>query len=138
MQHQAGPSEHRAEERGQRRGHLAELREDQHLLLPGRDHLGELAQPRQLAAVAFASQAPSPSQCDGMVADLLEAHQIREHEAAALDALAPRASCVAPARRPPARRAPPAVRLSRQNAFTSVLSGRSAMTVLSVFSRRRM
>ena len=36
---------------GQRRGHLAELGEDQHLLLPRRDDLGDLAQAGQLAAV---------------------------------------------------------------------------------------
>ena len=51
VQHQARPAEHRPEERRERRGHLAELGEDQHLLLPRGDHLGDLAQPRELAAV---------------------------------------------------------------------------------------
>ena len=67
------------------RGHLAELREDEHLLLLGRDHLGDLAQPRPLAAVLFAPRAVAQP-LRRMIADLLEAHQERQHHAFALHA----------------------------------------------------
>ena len=86
VQDEAGPAENRAEERRQRRRRLAELGEDQHLLLPRGDHLGDLAQPGQLAAVLLGPGAVAQP-LRGMVADLLEAHQNREHDAPALDAL---------------------------------------------------
>jgi hypothetical protein len=69
------------------------------------------------------------------LADLLEAHEICEHEAAPLDALGLAGDgalhlvdrlLVEPSL--PAR--------GRQNAFTSVLSGRSATIARSVLSRR--
>ena len=86
MQHEPGAPEDLAEKRRQRRGHLAELGEDQHLLLLGRDHLGDLAQPRPLAAVGLRPGAVAQP-LRRMVADLLEAHQGRQHEALARDAL---------------------------------------------------
>ena len=86
VQHQARPAEHGAEERGQRRGHLPELGEDQRLLLARGDLLGDLAQARELAAVLFGPGVVAQP-LRGMVADLLEAHQEGEHEAAALDAV---------------------------------------------------
>ena len=45
VQDEARPAEDRFEKRRQRCGHLAELREDEHLLLLRRDDLGDLAQP---------------------------------------------------------------------------------------------
>ena len=86
VQDEAGPAEHGAEERRQRRGHLPELGEDEHLLLPGGDHLGDLAQPRELAAVLLGPGAVAEP-LRGMVADLLEPHQEGEHDAPALDAV---------------------------------------------------
>ena len=50
---------------GQRLGHLPELREDEHLLLPRGDLLADLAQPAELAAVLPRRQAPSPSHWAG-------------------------------------------------------------------------
>ena len=92
VQHQAGAAEHGAEERGERRGHLAELGEDQHLLLPGGDHLGDLAQARELAAVGFGPGAVAQP-LRGMVADLLEAHEEGQHEPPALRCRRPASSC---------------------------------------------
>ena len=54
-----------AEKRGERRADLAELREDEHLLLLRRDRLGELAQARELAAVGLGASRRRPSHCDG-------------------------------------------------------------------------
>lgn len=53
VQHEPGTTEHGAQERPERRGDLAELREYKRLLLFGRDDLGELAQPRPFAAVTL-------------------------------------------------------------------------------------
>ena len=85
VQDEPGATEDLAEKRRQRRGDLAELGEHQHLLLLGRDDLGDLAQPRQLAAVGL-RPATIAEPLRRMIADLLEAHQGREHEAPALDA----------------------------------------------------
>ena len=84
VQNQAGPPEDRAEESGQRRSHLAELGEDEHLLLLGRDHLGDLAQTGPLAAVVLAPRAVAQP-LRRMIADLFEAHQERQHETLALN-----------------------------------------------------
>src|SRR5258706_8525062 len=51
VQDKAGPPEYRAKERRQRRRCLLELAEDQRLLLPGRNHLHDVAQTREFAAV---------------------------------------------------------------------------------------
>ena len=53
VQHEPGSAEHRAQKRRKRRGDFAELREDQHLLLLRGNDLGDLAQARELAAVAL-------------------------------------------------------------------------------------
>ena len=106
VQHQPGAAEDPAEECGQRRGHLAELGEHQHLLLPRGDHLGDLAQARQLAAVRLGPGAVAQP-LRRMVADLLEPHQHRQHDALALDAVG-LLQAASPDPRPPARRAPPA------------------------------
>ena len=86
MQNQAGPPEDRSEESRQRRSHFAELREDEHLLLLGGNHLGDIAQARPFAAVVFAPHAVSQP-LRRVVADLLEAHQERQYQPLALDAL---------------------------------------------------
>ncbi len=86
MQHQAGAAENLAQEGGQRTGHLAKLGEDQHLLLLGGDHLGDFAQARPFAAVLLRPDVVAQP-LRGMVADLLEPHQHRQHDALALDAL---------------------------------------------------
>jgi hypothetical protein len=52
MQRQARPPEAR-KERGERVDHRAELGKDQHLLLAGGDHLGDLAQALTFAAILF-------------------------------------------------------------------------------------
>ena len=73
-----------------------------------------------------------------VVADLLEAHQVGQHHAACRWMPSACASASRPGRAPTARRAPPAACSGRRRPLTSVLSGRSAMTRLSVLSRRRM
>ena len=70
MQHQPGTAEHPAQERRERRGHLAELGEDERLFLPGRDHLQQLAQARPLAAVVLGPGAVAQP-LRRVVADLL-------------------------------------------------------------------
>ena len=83
VQDEAGPPEHRAQERRQRRGRLLELGEDERLLLPGGDHLGDVAQTRELAAVLLGPGAVAEP-LRGMVADLLQPHEEGEHDAPAL------------------------------------------------------
>ena len=81
-----GAAEHRAQERRQRRRRLLELGEDQRLLLPGGDLLGDIAQARELAAVLLGPGTVAEP-LRGMIADLLQAHEQREHHAPALDAV---------------------------------------------------
>ena len=116
---------------------LAELGEDQHLLLPRGDR------PRRSRAGARTCRcrprpsAPSPSHCDGWLQICLsrisEASttpaplRCRRRSSSSLGQLVHRLLVE--------RRL---LAAQWQYAFTSVLSGRSAMTVLSVFSRRRM
>ena len=71
-----------------------------------------------------------------MIADLFEAHEKRQDKAFALNAFRV-SSCWASSfdRLLVKRRLR---RLSGQNAFISVLSGRSAITALSVFRRRKI
>jgi len=83
VENQACAPEDRTKKRVERRGHLAELREDEHFLLPGRDHLRDLAQPGKLPAVRLAPRAVTQP-LRGVIADLFEAHQRCEHDAAAL------------------------------------------------------
>ena len=86
--------------------------------------------------LSASSHSPVAEPLRGMIADLFEAHQEGEHQPAALNAvdllellrqiihhLLVQCGLLAG---------------SRQNVFTSVLSGRSEMMLLSVFSRRRM
>ncbi len=86
MQDEARAAEDSLEERGQRRGRLAELREHEHLLLFRRDDLRDLTQSGQLAAVGLAPRAIAKP-LGRVITDLLEAHQRREHDAATLHPL---------------------------------------------------
>ena len=70
--------------RGQGSRDLAELGEDEHLLLPGGDDLSDLTQPAELAAVRL-RPARVAQPLRGMIADLLEAHQEGEDEPLAPD-----------------------------------------------------
>src|SRR5262249_35213984 len=70
------------EERRQRLGHLAELREHERLLLLGGDDLGDLAQALELAARLGVERAVAEP-VRRMVADLLQAHEEREDHPAA-------------------------------------------------------
>ena len=101
-----------AKKLGQRLGHLAELGEDQRLLLPRGDFLADLRQPGELAALV-GREAAVAQQLAGMVAELLEPHQVGQHQAAplhAVDALRARR----PAPRPAWRTAPPAACSARR------------------------
>src|SRR2546422_4762132 len=70
----------------QRLGRLAKLREHEHLLLLRRHRVDDLAQPRELAAARLVPRTfAQPMR--GVVADLLEAHEIGEHQTAPLDSL---------------------------------------------------
>jgi hypothetical protein len=80
-----GPPEHALEEERQRLRRLAELGEDQHLLLLVGDDLAQLAQARELPALLGRPRAV-PEPLGGMIADLLEAHEIRQDDPPALDA----------------------------------------------------
>src|SRR5207249_5080037 len=82
----AGTAEETAEKPGQRLGRLAELGEHEHLFVLPRHWLDDLAQTRQFAAPGLVPRALAQP-VRGMVADLLEPHQVGEHEAAPLDAL---------------------------------------------------
>ena len=86
MQHQTRPAEHAFQEPGQRLGDLAELREHQGLFLPLGQLLAKLGQALKFAAV-FRVVVPVTKQLGRMIADLLEAHQLGQHQAAPLDAL---------------------------------------------------
>src|ERR1700693_5985843 len=88
MQNQPFPPEYVAEELGNRLGRLAELREHQHLLLLGGDHLRELAQAREFTAIGFGPGTVAEP-LRWMIADLLEAHQERQYDAFAPHALRP-------------------------------------------------
>src|SRR2546425_789338 len=80
------PPEHARQERRQRVGGLTELGEHQRLLLLGGDRLGDLAQPGQLATSRLVPRAVAEP-LRRVIADLLEAHEIREDQPAPLDAL---------------------------------------------------
>ena len=67
--------------RSQRCGHFAELREDEHFVLSRRNDLRDLSQSGELAAVGLAPRSIAQP-VRGVIADLLEAHQRREHDAA--------------------------------------------------------
>ena len=86
MEHEPGTAEQARQERGQRLGGLPELREHEHLLLLRRHRLDDLAQPRELAAARLVPRTLAQP-VRGVIADLLEAHQIGEHQAAPLDTL---------------------------------------------------
>ena len=73
-----------AQERGQRRRRLTKLRKYQHLLLLRGDDLRDLPQTSELAAVAFRPAAIAQP-LGGVIAQLLEAHEVFEHHAFALD-----------------------------------------------------
>ena len=83
MQHEAGPPEHGAQERRQWRRRLLELGEDKRLLLPGGDHLRDVAQTCELAAVLLGPRTVAEP-LRGMVADLLQPHEKGQHDASAL------------------------------------------------------
>jgi hypothetical protein len=82
----APTTEEAGQEGGQRLGGLAELREHQDLLLLRRHRLDDLSQSRKLAASRLVPGALARP-VRGVVADLLEPHQIGEDQAAPLDAL---------------------------------------------------
>ena len=86
MQNQPASAEDPTQMCRQGRCHLAELGEDQHLLLAGGDHLGDLAQAGPLAAVRLGPLA-IVEPLRGVIADLLQAHQCRQHDALAPDAI---------------------------------------------------
>ena len=86
MKHQPWASEDRAQKGRQRSRYLAKLREDQHLLLPGRDHFCDVAQTGPLAAIGFAPGAVAKP-LRGVIADLLEAHQERKNQPLAANPL---------------------------------------------------
>ena len=86
VQDQPGAAEYRREEPRQRLGHFPKLGEDQRLLLARRDLLADLPQPRELAALVGLEK-PVAQQLAGVVAQLLEAHQVGQHQAAALHAV---------------------------------------------------
>ena len=77
------PTEHVRQERRERAAHLAELGEDEHLLLARRDGLADLAKPRELAAGLRRPHAVAEP-LRRVVADLLEAQERREDRAAPL------------------------------------------------------
>ena len=86
MQHQPGAAEDRPQESRQRFARLAKLGEDENLLLLGGDDFDELAQAREFAAVVgVPGRVAEPLR--GVVANLLEAHQERQHDALARDAV---------------------------------------------------
>ena len=124
-------------ESAKRFSHFAELGEDQGLLLPPRISSQISARPRELSPLFFRVKPAVAQQLRGVVALMLEAHQIRENQSAAADAFQSFERCgqfpIQLSRTGAACRLP-----SPQNARTSVLSGRSTMTRLSVFSRRRI
>jgi len=84
---EAGSAEYAAQECCQRRRHLAELAEHQHLLLPRGDYFGDLAQTCQLAAVLLGPRVVIQP-LRRMIADLLEPHQHRQNQAPSLNAVA--------------------------------------------------
>jgi hypothetical protein len=86
MQHETGTAEHPAQERRERRGHLAELGEDERLLLLGCDDLAQLAQAGPFPAVVLGPGAVTEP-LRRVVTDLLEAHEERQHHTSAPDPL---------------------------------------------------
>src|SRR6266567_337484 len=86
VQDQSGPAEHTAEEFGQRADDLTKLRKYQDFLLTLRQFLANLRQPLKFAAV-LGLIAVVASQLRWMVANLLQSHEIRKHNATPLDAV---------------------------------------------------
>src|SRR5439155_6952888 len=78
-EHEAGQSEDRAEELGERTGGLAELGEDERLLLLGGDRLRDLAQAKELPAPVLLPAAVAEV-VRRVVADLLQPEQVREDD----------------------------------------------------------
>src|ERR1700688_3193776 len=79
MQNQTFPCEYVAEKCGNRLGRLAELREHQHLLLLGANHLRELAQASEFPALGFGPRTVAEP-LRRMIADLLKTHQERQYD----------------------------------------------------------
>ena len=86
VQNETRPTEHGAQESRQRRCHLLELGEDQHLLLPCRDFFRDFPQARELAAVRLGPCVVAQP-LRGMIANLFQPHQQRKHDAATLDSI---------------------------------------------------
>ena len=86
VEHQPGSTEKRGEEPGQRVGDLAELRENEDLLLPGRDLLGDLRQPAKLAA-PVGRVVVRAGHLGGMIANLLQPHQLGQDDPPPLDSI---------------------------------------------------
>ena len=126
-----------AEKLRQRLRRFAELREHQHLLLLRRDRL------RRSRAAARACRCPLAPRAVAqpvrrMIADLLEAHEERRGSGPCAGCPRPRSRDAAASSFTDCWYSAACLRARPQNAFISVLSGRSAITVLSVFSRRRI
>ena len=88
VEHQSGAAENRRQEAHQRLGNLAKLREDQRLFLARRDLLAEFGQAGELAAL-IGIEAPVAQELARVVAQLLESHQVGQHDAAPLDVVEP-------------------------------------------------
>src|SRR3984957_5904139 len=86
VQNQPFPPKYVPEKRSNRLSRLAELREHEHLLLLGCDHLRELAQAGEFPALGFDPRRIAEP-LRWMIADLLEAHQERQYDAFAAHAL---------------------------------------------------
>ena len=91
-----------AEERGERRRHLAELREDEHLLLPRGDDLARSRAGAPSLPLSASAQPPSPSHCDGWLQICLKRMREASTMPAALDALASSSSSASRRARAPA------------------------------------
>ena len=86
VKHQAGPPEHALEELCERAGDLAELRENERLLLALAKLLADLGQALELAAV-LGRVIAGADKLGWVVADLLELHELGQYEPAPLDAV---------------------------------------------------
>ena len=86
VKHKAGPPEHALEQLCEGAGDLAELRENECLLLALAKLLTDLGQALELAAV-LGRVIAAADELGWMVADLLEPHELGEYEPAPLDAV---------------------------------------------------